>query len=33
MNAAIAEVLWHLGFAVESFGSTGCQLVTAVQRG
>ena len=32
MNAAIAEVLWHLGFAVESFGSTGCQLVTAVQR-
>jgi hypothetical protein len=33
MNAAIAEVLWHLGFAVESFGSTGCQLVTAVVRG
>jgi hypothetical protein len=32
MNAAIAEVLWHLGFAVQEFGSTGCQLVTAVQR-
>lgn len=29
MNAAIAEVLVHVGFAVEPFGPSGCHLVTA----
>jgi hypothetical protein len=32
MNAAVAEVLMQLGFAVEAFGSAGCSLVTALRR-
>jgi S-adenosylmethionine/arginine decarboxylase-like enzyme len=32
MNAALAEVLAVLGFAVEPFGATGCHLVTADER-
>ena len=31
MNAAVADVLTRLGFAVEPFGTTGCHLVTADQ--
>jgi hypothetical protein len=31
MNAAVAEVLWNLGFAVEAFGATGSSLVTALR--
>jgi len=30
MNAALADLLAELGFAVEPFGETGCSLVTAV---
>jgi hypothetical protein len=32
MNAAIAECLGQLGFAVEPFGSAGCTLVVAAER-
>ncbi|RBY77636.1 hypothetical protein DQ238_14600 [Geodermatophilus sp. TF02-6] len=32
MNAAVADVLTHLGFAVEPLGSTGCHLVAPGQR-
>ena len=31
MNAAIAEVLWNLGFVVEPYGTTGTVLVTALR--
>jgi hypothetical protein len=31
MNAAIADVLWNLGFVVEPFGATGSSLVTALR--
>jgi hypothetical protein len=32
MNAAVADVLTHMGFAVAPFGTTGCTLVTAGER-
>ena len=31
MNAAIADVLWNLGFVVEPVGETGGSLVTALR--
>jgi hypothetical protein len=31
MSAAIADVLWNLGFVVEPFGATGSSLVTALR--
>lgn len=31
MNVAIADILWNLGFAVETVGATGCSLVTALR--
>jgi len=31
MNAAVAEVLWNLGFVVEPYGTTGTSLVTALR--
>ena len=31
MNAAVADVLWNLGFVVEPFGETGNSLVTALR--
>jgi hypothetical protein len=31
MSAAIADVLWNLGFVVEPFGETGSSLVTALR--
>jgi len=31
MNAAVADVLWNLGFVVEPFGETGSSLVTALR--
>jgi hypothetical protein len=31
MNAAIADILWNLGFAVETVGATGSSLVTALR--
>jgi hypothetical protein len=31
MNVAVADILWNLGFAVETFGPTGSSLVTALR--
>ena len=31
MNAAVADILWNLGFVVEPFGATGGSLVTALR--
>ena len=31
MNAAVAEILWNLGFLLEPFGATGTSLVTALR--
>jgi hypothetical protein len=31
MNAAVADVLWNLGFVVEPFGHDGSSLVTALR--
>jgi hypothetical protein len=31
MNAAVADILWNLGFVVEPFGAAGTSLVTALR--
>jgi hypothetical protein len=31
MNAAIADILWNLGFVVEPFDASGSSLVTALR--